>query len=215
MRLYNPRLVFFYQALLLVALSGALGWLANEVRPDGLSWLNTPQETTTADMALETASDIDLEEAMRLHSTGEAVFVDARHQADYVAGHIPGAVNVPLGMFEDEIEAVLSQYGKEAKIVVYCSSITCGMAQELALALGFMEYSDVSVFAGGMEAWTQAGGEIESVIQTGDQATEEGQGDLIPVPAELGGPASGDAAAPKAPEGGEAQPKAESGEVAQ
>lgn len=185
MRLYNPRLVYLYQALMLLILSVGLAWTINEVRPDSLSWLDTGPEPATMADGFEATPELDVTEAMRLHEQGLAVFVDARHEADYADGHIPGAVSVPLGLFEDEIEAKLAPYGRDAKYVVYCSSITCGMAQEMALALGFMEYPDVSVFAGGMEGWAEAGGEIESLIQGGEATLPEleGQG-MLPEAAE-------------------------------
>ncbi|MBU1003294.1 MAG: rhodanese-like domain-containing protein [Proteobacteria bacterium] len=130
-----------------------------------MTWLQTGIEAVPADSGVDMAMDIDVAEALRLHAAGEAVFLDSRHVEDFRVGHIPGALSIPLGLFEDEISAKLAPYGKEAKYVVYCSSITCGMAQELALALGFMEYSDVVVFAGGMAAWVEAGGESEVVVQ--------------------------------------------------
>lgn len=165
MRLYTPRLVFVYQAVVLVIVSGILGWAANELRPDRLAWLGGEPEVSMAQSGLDMARDIDVAEAMRLHTSGEAVFIDARHVADFGEGHIPGALSIPLGLFEDEISAKLAPYGKQAKYVIYCSSLSCGMAQELALALGFMEYPDVVVFAGGMAAWVEAGGESEVVVQ--------------------------------------------------
>ncbi|BBD07935.1 rhodanese-like domain-containing protein [Desulfovibrio ferrophilus] len=165
MRLYTPRLVFLYQAIILVSVSIALGWSANELHPDKLAWLNIEDDTIVANSGLATVADIDVTEAMRLHAANEAVFIDARHEADYALGHIPGALSIPLGLFEDEIEAVLASHDREAQYVIYCSSITCGMAQELALALGFMEYPNVVVFAGGMAAWVEAGGESEVVAQ--------------------------------------------------
>ena len=161
MRLYTPRLIFLYQAILLGALACVLAWVVNFNRPDALPWLGAGPETATDAVALPTAPEVGLERVMELHASGEAVFVDARYAEDYAAGHIPGAVNVPLGLFEDEIAALLGGHGREARFVVYCSSETCPLAGELALALGFMEYSDVSVFTDGMAAWIAAGGEVE------------------------------------------------------
>lgn len=162
MRLYNPRLVFLYQAVLLAALACVLAFAANVNRPDTLPWLGAGPEPAPVVQEMESSSgELGLEQVRALHASGDAVFVDARYAEDYAAGHIPGAVNVPLGLFEDEIEAILGEYGREAKYVIYCSSETCPLASELALALGFMEYADVQVFPGGMAAWAAAGGEVE------------------------------------------------------
>lgn len=161
MRLYTPRLLFLYQALLLGAVACALAWTVNANRPDALPWLGAGPAHVQEAVQLPSAGEIGLDEAMALHAANGAVFVDARYGEDYDAGHIPGAVSVPMGLYEDEIEAILGGSGRDAKLVVYCSSETCPLAGELALALGFMEFSNVSVFRGGMAAWTAAGGEVE------------------------------------------------------
>ncbi|WP_461211111.1 rhodanese-like domain-containing protein [Desulfocurvus sp. DL9XJH121] len=161
MRLYTPRLVFLYQALMLGALALALAWTVNANRPDSLPWLGAGPAPSADAEAVPSAPEIGVDEAMALFAGGTAVFVDARYAEDYAAGHIPGAVNVPMGLFEDEIAAILGPHGRDAQYVVYCTSESCPLAAELALALGFMEYSDVSVFTGGMAAWTAAGGEVE------------------------------------------------------
>jgi rhodanese-related sulfurtransferase len=65
----------------------------------------------------------------RLHN-GEVLLLDARPEVEYAAGHIPGAVSMPL----DELEWRLDELPAGVPIVAYCRGPYCVMADE-ALAL--------------------------------------------------------------------------------
>lgn len=47
--------------------------------------------------------------------TGEYLLVDVRQPEEYEAGHIPGAILIPLG----EIENRVSELNREKKIIAY------------------------------------------------------------------------------------------------
>ena len=58
--------------------------------------------------------------------TPGAVLLDVRRKDEYVAGHIPGSINLPLQEIDD-IERVVSD--KETPVFVYClSGIRSGQA---------------------------------------------------------------------------------------
>jgi rhodanese-related sulfurtransferase len=57
---------------------------------------------------------------------GEVVVVDVRPGEEYRAGHIPGAISVPLGDLADRVAELPD--GKE--IVVYCRGSYCALAHE-------------------------------------------------------------------------------------
>jgi rhodanese-related sulfurtransferase/DNA-binding MarR family transcriptional regulator len=65
----------------------------------------------------------------RLHN-GEVFLLDARPEVEYAAGHIPGAVSMPL----EELERRLDELPADMPIVAYCRGPYCVMADE-ALAL--------------------------------------------------------------------------------
>jgi rhodanese-related sulfurtransferase len=65
----------------------------------------------------------------RLHR-GEVFLLDARPQVEYAAGHIPGAVSLPL----EELERRLDELPADMPIVAYCRGPYCVMADQ-ALAL--------------------------------------------------------------------------------
>jgi rhodanese-related sulfurtransferase len=60
---------------------------------------------------------IPLDEALARRDRGEAVFVDVRSAPAFAEGHIPGAVNVPVG----EIASRVAELRKIGKLpILYC-----------------------------------------------------------------------------------------------
>lgn len=61
-----------------------------------------------------------------LMQDGEVVVLDVRPTLEYKAGHIPGAVSVPL----PELERFLSKIPKGHEVVVYCRGAFCVLAYD-------------------------------------------------------------------------------------
>jgi rhodanese-related sulfurtransferase/DNA-binding transcriptional ArsR family regulator len=57
---------------------------------------------------------------------GDLVVVDVRPADEYIAGHIPGAVSVPL----DDLDAALAGIPKGTEIVAYCRGPYCVLAPQ-------------------------------------------------------------------------------------
>lgn len=55
---------------------------------------------------------------------GEVVLLDVRPEDEYALGHLPGALNVPLGRLEEQ----LAQLPKDREIVAYCRGPYCVLA---------------------------------------------------------------------------------------
>jgi rhodanese-related sulfurtransferase/DNA-binding transcriptional ArsR family regulator len=67
---------------------------------------------------------------------GEVTVIDVRPQEEYQAGHIPGAVSVPI----DELEDRLSELPQDREVVAYCRGPYCvwsGQAVQVLQAHGF------------------------------------------------------------------------------
>lgn len=145
-----------FQALLLLGLAAALAWVAN-AHPRGLAWDSTLQPAAVSASAEEGgAPALDLAAAQALHQAG-AVFLDARFPADYAAGHIPGARNIPPDMFSDQAAALLADGPKDRPLVAYCHDPACPLGRDLAENLLMLGYSGVKVFTGGLAEWEAAG----------------------------------------------------------
>lgn len=86
----------------------------------------------------------------------ERVFViDARPQAFYDQGHIPGAMTLPLNSF-DPVQLV-GKIHPDDTIIVYCSDIACHDSHKLAERLSRSGYAHILIFSGGLEEWSSAG----------------------------------------------------------
>ena len=71
----------------------------------------------TAQLAAER---IDLAEFQKLHAAKKVLVVDVRDAQSFANGHIPGAINVPLGTEEQAVNAGKLK-GEKRPIVTYCA----------------------------------------------------------------------------------------------
>ena len=95
-------------------------------------------------------------EATHLINREDAMVVDVREPAEYGAGHILGAKNVPLSRVGDAAELAKR---KEKPLIVYCDS---GDRASKALAvLKKQGFTRVVNLSGGLGGWQQAGLPVE------------------------------------------------------
>ena len=97
-------------------------------------------------MLLVRRGDVSPEDARRLVGEG-ALLLDVRTVAEFSSGHLPNAMNVPLG----ELDAKLRELGaKDRAIVVYCLSGTrSAMAKRALERAGFQKVVNL----GAMSRW--------------------------------------------------------------
>lgn len=93
--------------------------------------------------------EIDVTELER-HLAGGAPVYDVREPDEYLSGHIPGAVLVPLATVPDEVDA----FAADATVYVVCAK-----GGRSAKAVGFLRQRGVDAVnvAGGTSAWIDAG----------------------------------------------------------
>ena len=82
-----------------------------------------------------------------------AVVLDVREADEYEQGALPGAVHIPRGFLESQVEGKIADRG--APIVVYCAGGT--RSAFAAETLGQLGYSDVVSMAGGFNRWKDEG----------------------------------------------------------
>lgn len=98
---------------------------------------------------LEPVSRVELiERAAR----GDVVILDVRPIEEFLAGHIPGALSVPL----DQLEAALARLPKRAQIVAYCRGPYCVLAPQAVERLQTRGFK-ARRLADGMPEWRLAG----------------------------------------------------------
>lgn len=66
------------------------------------------------------------EELLRRQKSGEVTLVDVRPHEEYQAGHIPGAINIPVA----ELAGRLAELPADRDIVAYCRGAYCVMAPD-------------------------------------------------------------------------------------
>jgi rhodanese-related sulfurtransferase/DNA-binding transcriptional ArsR family regulator len=59
---------------------------------------------------------------------GLVTVLDVRPPEEYAAGHVPGAVNIPLQELENRLEELTNQEGEHREIVAYCRGPHCVLA---------------------------------------------------------------------------------------
>ena len=90
--------------------------------------------------------DLRGEEARKLVAGG-ARLLDVRTSREFAAGHLPGAVNIPLGDLERRAPSLGP---KDRPIVAYCQSgQRSGVAKRLLMANGFTAVHNL----GAMSSW--------------------------------------------------------------
>ncbi|MBT2212738.1 MULTISPECIES: metalloregulator ArsR/SmtB family transcription factor [Actinomadura] len=104
--------------------------------------------------ALEPVAQEDL--ARRIDS-GDVVVVDVRPPAEYEAGHIAGAINVP----NDELVAWLAELPHGSDVIAYCRGRYCVLAPKAVRLLRSHGYR-ARLLAGGMPEWRRAGRPVTS-----------------------------------------------------
>jgi rhodanese-related sulfurtransferase len=90
--------------------------------------------------------------ARRLQDGDPVVVLDVRPAAEYAAGHLPGAVSVPVG----ELRRRLAELPADREIVAYCRGPYCAFAHE-AVAMLREEGFSARRLEDGLPEWRAAG----------------------------------------------------------
>jgi rhodanese-related sulfurtransferase len=148
----------------LLAISGVLGAAANALRPEAtrLPW------TGDWDRHIETLAfragipvTFLLGARERLGDPATVVF-DAREPDVYAYGHLPGALSLPVADVDRRIVDHVHRLTPETPILVYCGSLDCDDALELALRLREFGFQDLTLYPGGYAEWVDYGGAVRS-----------------------------------------------------
>ena len=101
---------------------------------------------------LKAGIHVDREALMARVHEGSVVVLDVRPEDEYRAGHIPGALSVPLGRLKE----VLSQLPKDQEIAAYCRGPYCVLSVEAVGILRRQGFNAVRLEEG-VEDWRAMG----------------------------------------------------------
>ncbi len=107
---------------------------------------------------------IELAQARSVHPG--VLWVDARPTRDFAAGHIPGAISLHEGAWDEGFLRLVEAWDGAASIVVYCGGADCRASEAVALRLRReLDTERVYALAGGWEAWQAVQGAAEGAAR--------------------------------------------------
>ena len=98
------------------------------------------------------------------HLAAGGAVIDVREPGEYLAGHLPGAVNIPRGVLEFKIGDNTALANKDLPIVLYCK--TGGRAALSTVNLQRMGYTQLRSLTGGFDGWVSVGQKVETEPET-------------------------------------------------
>jgi rhodanese-related sulfurtransferase len=111
---------------------------------------------------------VDAAELRRRLRTGEVTVIDVRPVLEYEAGHIPGALSVPL----DTLDARMADLPAGRPVVAYCRGPYCVYAVEAVERLRGRGY-DARRLADGLPNWRVAGHPVATGPERANATTEQ------------------------------------------
>jgi len=112
--------------------------------------------STAADLVAKAKGRIKEITPQELHGIlGGVQIIDVREAEEYLAGHLPGAVNIPRGLLEFRVDGHPVLCDRGCTIVMQCQS--GGRSALATVAMQELGYKNVVNLAGGYAAWKAAG----------------------------------------------------------
>lgn len=118
----------------------------------------SPRATPVSEADLAAVPKISAAELKSKLDGKEAIVVDVRDVNDFIAGHIPGALQIPLAYVQGEIP----YFPKDKLIVTYC---TCPAEETSGHAVAILRNGGLpnsAALKGGLDAWRALNLEIAS-----------------------------------------------------
>lgn len=174
--------------ILIIVVAGLIGLAQNMVRDDSITLVpgaaravaadtpaSQPKEKESVTLPATEGTDdpwptdaelasgqVNKDRLRALLAAGNVTLIDARSPAEFEAGSIAGAINVPYEELIDHYENLKATLPLDAMIVCYCQSVTCDQSENLAKELRFMGYANVLVYKGGWDEWETTGYPVET-----------------------------------------------------
>lgn len=118
-------------------------------------------------VAFSAPKAIKLEQAYSLFNKG-ILFIDARDEADYLAGHITNAINIPFDDFDNHKQK-LESISKNKPVVIYCAGTECDLSILLGNLMFDEGYKQVYIFFGGWNEWLDANYPVKHSLESNQE----------------------------------------------
>jgi len=100
----------------------------------------------------ESRYSITLDEIRQHVRNQSALIIDARGPGDFVLGHVQGAINMPAGQEEANMEELRQRVVPSALIIVYCNGPRCNSSDMVYEYLVSQGFTNMRVFRPGWKA---------------------------------------------------------------
>ncbi len=160
-----PRLISVTLGALLVTLAGsAMGLAVNALRPARIPLVAPfPYEQDCPDkVQVQDGPTLSGTAAVRLVGAPDVLFIDARPDEAFSAGHIEGARSIPFSFISPVSRDQAAVLRQAKHLVVYCDSPGDRLAGLLAQQLRELKLSAVKVLQGGYAAYRDAARKMEA-----------------------------------------------------
>ena len=150
--------------------NGTMGWVLGGFELESHPGRTAPASpemgrTTASDLARGIADEEKIswmspQELSRMVRLQRAMhyLIDVRSEGEYASGHVPGSINVPGGQAVQRADDFIAV--RNAPIVFISNE--SARAVMAAYWYGQMGFAKVAVLRGGLQAWSESGGEIET-----------------------------------------------------
>jgi rhodanese-related sulfurtransferase len=155
-----PRSNVFLELFALLLLACVLAFGVNKLRSEGIPWR---EDWTAKKFAAATKSGgrIPLDLALSAQQSDSALFLDTRPFEDFELGHIPGAQSLPFDPLSKNLDTRVKALPQDRPLILYCSGVSCSLAEELAEYLRDFGYKNALILVEGFEGWSGAGYPIQ------------------------------------------------------
>jgi rhodanese-related sulfurtransferase len=140
----------FTQTVYILVLAVVLALGVNTIRPDGIPLVHATDSAVQLDGA---NGEISIKDAAMLFISHRAVFLDARSQMEFEAGHIQGALSAPTEDFDYAFDEIAPKLKDAETIITYCDGERCPLSHELAEMLRARGFDNVYVLKNGWTLW--------------------------------------------------------------
>lgn len=167
------------QALYIFGLAAVIGAGASLIHPRSVHWSWTrpaPAAVQDSTFALDLPvvgiavqeSDaagqprlISREALLGLMQRQAVLLIDSRSSSEYQAGHLPGALSLPLEEL-GQMHETLQHLPPDRWLVTYCEGPPCDLSHQLAQVLVQNGYRSVAIYDAGLNDWLAGGGALSS-----------------------------------------------------
>jgi rhodanese-related sulfurtransferase len=167
----RPVLLLLIRATLLTACCVAVGLVFNAVRPEGIA-LIAPRPYEIFVPCPEGQAEAQQVNAEQLNQQEELLYLDARPQEEYQREHIKGAISFPYPVLgEPDADQVQALKTKGRPIVTYGQDSRDRLGEMMAALLTELGLDQVTSLEGGLRAWRDQGGAVETTTEPTKEPT--------------------------------------------